>query len=206
MGIRTPGPIEPRARTKRVITDELTVIVDTREQRPYSYPGAIRGTLTTGDYSVAGFEDRVAVERKSFDDLFNTLGRGRDRFRRECERLSEFDYAAIVIESDVEAILAGHPISKMSPAAVLNTLFKWSIRFGIAVWFTGDRESGQAATYRILQHFVNIAREDEVIPGVICRRCNRPLRTPATSQAGVGPVCRVREIAEGVVPSGEIIA
>jgi len=162
MGIRAPGRTRrKKKRSSRVITDELPILIDTREQLPYEFPGAVRATLKTGDYSVAGFEDRVAVERKSFDDLFNTLRtvKSRQRFRRECERLAEFDYSAIVIESDVETIKAGHPISALEPAAVLNTLFSWSIRFDLNVWFSGNRENAEATTYRLLWHFVKIARE-----------------------------------------------
>ena len=53
----------------------MKIIIDSREQRPFDFlsqNGDIeteRGTLDTGDYSVAGLESRVAVERKSLADL-----------------------------------------------------------------------------------------------------------------------------------------
>ena len=48
-----------------------TVIVDTREQNPFSFArfkgwfaGVVRKPLEVGDYSIAGLEDACAVERK----------------------------------------------------------------------------------------------------------------------------------------------
>lgn len=64
------------------------IVVDTREQTPYEfatmvcdkadgggplYVPTLRAGLPTGDYSLAGYEDMVAVERKSLADLFGTL-------------------------------------------------------------------------------------------------------------------------------------
>ena len=41
------------------------------------------GVLKAGDYTIAGLEDVVVVERKSIKDLFGTLGQHRDRFEAE---------------------------------------------------------------------------------------------------------------------------
>ena len=53
--------------------DRITVVVDTREQEPYSFDSdkvsAVRKALPAGDYSLVGLEERVAVERKSLTDL-----------------------------------------------------------------------------------------------------------------------------------------
>ena len=53
------------------MTPELPVIIiDSREQIPYEFEGSQVGTLKSGDYSLDGFQDRVAVERKSKADLY----------------------------------------------------------------------------------------------------------------------------------------
>ena len=65
----------------------LTFIVDSREQRPYALPGAVVRALPAGDYSVEGFEDRVAIERKSKADAYSTLGGARSRFQRAASSL-----------------------------------------------------------------------------------------------------------------------
>lgn len=113
MSRRQPNPAFPAA-----------IVIDTREQLPFSFAAipadkehgggtwqvtTERRTLPSGDYSLAGFETRVAVERKSVSDLFGTISQGRDRFVRELERLAEYDYAAVVIEGDWQAITASYP-------------------------------------------------------------------------------------------------
>ena len=69
----------------------MKIIVDTREQLPSHFTTfeciAVPGTLVTGDYSLAGLEDRCSVERKGLDDLLSRLiGDGRQRFERELAR------------------------------------------------------------------------------------------------------------------------
>ena len=97
----------------------FTVIVDTREQYPYTFAkipadkgeggGTLtvpteRGTLETGDYSIKGLEQIIAIESKSKEDLFGSLGSGRGRFVRELER-SEFTLNMhIVCEAELSAI------------------------------------------------------------------------------------------------------
>ena len=84
--------------------DDFTIAIDTREQQPYAFVGAVTKTLPTGDYSIVGLEDRVTVERKSKVDAYGSLGHGRARFRREFERLSRLDYAGVVIEDTVQGL------------------------------------------------------------------------------------------------------
>ena len=66
----------------------MKIIIDTREQAPFAFrhermdATTEPGTLAVGDYSLAGLEDRVAVERKSLPDLVMCLGRERERFER----------------------------------------------------------------------------------------------------------------------------
>jgi ERCC4-type nuclease len=49
----------------------VTILIDTREQRPLDFGSQLtrRATLATGDYSVEGLADSVAIERKSLADL-----------------------------------------------------------------------------------------------------------------------------------------
>ena len=60
--------------------------------------------LVTGDYSIEGLEDRVCVERKTLEDLFGTLGKGRERFALEFERMAVMEHAAVVIEANWQEI------------------------------------------------------------------------------------------------------
>ena len=133
--------------------DQFIIAIDTREQRPYEFPGAEVKTLPTGDYSIVGLEDRVAIERKSKADAYNSLGQGRARFRRELERLAEIDYAAIVVEDSVPGFLCRPAHCKMNPRSAIGSLLAWSVRYRVPVYFAGDRVHGQALTYKLLQMY-----------------------------------------------------
>jgi ERCC4-type nuclease len=113
--------------------------------------------LATGDYSILGLTDRVAVERKSLEDLFGTLGRGRDRFRDEFERLAEMDVAGVVIEASLSDIIKRPPEhSRVSPRAVVATVISWSQRWpSIHWWFADSRRLGEIFTFRILERYWN---------------------------------------------------
>jgi ERCC4-type nuclease len=146
---------------KKPSIQNFTIIIDSREQRPYTFqnikpepPETIIQGLTTGDYSVVGFESRICVERKSMADFFGSVGTGRQRFEREMERLSTFDYAAIVIESDIKTWFMNPPSrSKMNPRSVFRTIVAWSQRYNIYIWPMWDRQSAEKVTYLILKRY-----------------------------------------------------
>ena len=119
--------------------NRFVIAIDTREQRPYEFPGAEVCTLPTGDYSIVGLTDRVTIERKSKADAYSSLGHGRARFRRELERLALFDYAAIVVEDTVPGFMKRPPHSKMNPRSAIGSLLAWSVRYRVPVFFAGDR-------------------------------------------------------------------
>ncbi len=129
------------------------VVIDTREQLPYRFPNAVTRTLKTGDYSLLGFEDRIAIERKSKSDAYRSLGKGRERFLREIQRLSKLDYAAIVIESDLSGFLQQPLFSHLSPNSAIGSLLSWSVRYHVHVFFAGDRRHGKNLTRELLLRF-----------------------------------------------------
>src|SRR5262245_1280621 len=82
------------------ITIRPTIVTDTREQTPLRFTQfpTVRGTLDTGDYSIAGAESLFAVERKSIEDLVACcMGDNRDRFERELHRLRGYPFARLLI-------------------------------------------------------------------------------------------------------------
>ena len=115
--------------------------------------------LITGDYSIVGFEEEIAVERKSLEDLFGTLSGGRSRFRAEMGRLSEMDFAAIVVEATWGEICnpsrsRGDWRSEMSPFSVWGTIWSWSQRYPKVHWFTmGTRRLAELGTWEILKRW-----------------------------------------------------
>lgn len=133
--------------------DTPLIAVDTREQRPYEFPESRVVTLSTGDYSIVGLEDQVAIERKTIGDAYASLGAHRDRFRAAVERLGLLRYGAIVIETSLPDFLRQPMFSRMSSRAAINTLLSWSVRYGVHVYFVGDRRHGNALTRVLLEKY-----------------------------------------------------
>jgi DNA excision repair protein ERCC-4 len=131
----------------------FVVVVDSREQRPYRFDEAVVKLLPSGDYSLLGFEERVAIERKSKKDAYASLGRERERFEREVERLSRFEYAAIVVEASLKGFLSRPDFSQLNPKTAINSLLAWSVKHGVYVFFAGDRIHGHAVTRCLLEKF-----------------------------------------------------
>lgn len=138
----------------------LCIIQDTREQAPYTFacitppPLVEVATLTSGDYSIKGLEDHIAIERKSLIDLFGTVGRGRDRFERELERLAKMRFAAVVIEADLHIIATRPPArSKLHPKVVVRSIAAWSRRYGVHFHDRRNRALAEKWTYILLEGF-----------------------------------------------------
>jgi len=107
-----------------------SVVVDTREQRPlWDDPEVQRRRLRTGDYSLEGYEDRMAIERKSVADLFGSLGKGRERFLREVRRLHGMPVSGIVVEGNLARINSfdgskGYR-GRMVPSQIIGAIISW---------------------------------------------------------------------------------
>ncbi len=133
---------------------EIQVVIDTREKRPWRYPGSVRGFLETGDYSVVGYESRVTIERKSKADAYQSIGPGRKRFEAEFRRLAVMDYAAVVIESSIPDFLVPLENCYIHPNAALQTYLGWSVKYSVPVYFAGDRRYASALANHLLRHWV----------------------------------------------------
>jgi len=129
----------------------LTAIIDTREQAPLDLSPlhTIAGTLATGDYSVCGLEQVVAIERKSLPDLLACVGRERARFDREVHRLAAYPVRALVIESTWPEIERGDWRGAVKPAAVLGSLVGWSAT-GLPLFMAGDHARAGKLVARLL--------------------------------------------------------
>ena len=103
----------------------MKIVIDSREHRPFSFSGehyegvvVSKGTLPTGDYSLAGLADKVAIERKELADLVQCLGgKERERFTRELARARGLDMFAVVVESTWQDLAQGQYRSAFKPHA-----------------------------------------------------------------------------------------
>jgi DNA excision repair protein ERCC-4 len=149
------------------ITAPFTILVDGREKAPYRFTGLHSDSSTgrrelivttewahlkSGDYTIRGLESTIAVERKSLDDIFSTLGQNRERFEEEHRRLAEFRRAVVVIEASWWTITNLPPErSKLNPKTVFRTALSWHVRYGVPWIATEDRRLGEIYTYRFLE-------------------------------------------------------
>lgn len=126
------------------MAEKIIVVVDTREQEPYSFPPerflTKRHALPAGDYSLAGLEHMVAIERKTAEDFVHTVIRDRDRFRRELVRLAEYDRACVVVEAGLDDILSGVYRCGAHPASVVGAALSIIVDYGVPVYFCSNRQ------------------------------------------------------------------
>jgi ERCC4-type nuclease len=137
---------------------DFQIVIDSREREPYSFAcQAIRAKLDAGDYSVAGFERRVAVERKILADFVHTVIHDVIRFSAELEKLAGMDAASIVVEADLDAVLRNRHsdvLRSVAPQAVLGSALHIALRWGVPVYWCGSRQAACAFTDAYLRMFV----------------------------------------------------
>lgn len=148
------------------------VAIDTREQLPFAFTDlradadqdnrplqihTVRATLKQGDYSLVGHEHAIALERKSIDDLYGTIGGGdrRERFVRELERLAGYLVAGVIVEASWHEILTEPPPhTQVKPKTIYRSILAWSQRYPrIHWWMMGTRRLAEVTTFRILDRY-----------------------------------------------------
>lgn len=130
---------------------DITAVVDTRERTSLDLAPlkVVRSTLATGDYSVAGLETQVSVERKSLQDLVMCCGAERERFEREVQRLLAYPARLLVVEATWGAIELGGWRGKLQPSHVTGALLGWIGR-GLPVITVADHVSAGRYVARFL--------------------------------------------------------
>ena len=153
----------------------MVVVIDTREQKPYRFRNipnsraearrgnptvkveTVRAGLRVGDYSCQ-IDDGVfpvAIERKTKEDLYQTLTRGRKRFGRELDLAKEMGISLhLVVESDWNGLLIPpqHPQqSQVKPITIIRSVESLSVKRGLHVWTPGSRAFAESLTYQLLR-------------------------------------------------------
>src|SRR6266850_2750709 len=131
------------------------IVIDTREQLPYGFDGhsTIRGALKYGDYSLAGFESDVAVERKSHADAYGCIGRDRARFRRCLEGLAMLSRPLLVIEPGLAEFVQPPSRTRITTAQAVGSYLSWACQYRIPTVWAGSRAYGERLALRWLVAF-----------------------------------------------------
>jgi len=153
--------------------ESVVAICDTREQQPLDLAPlrTVSGTLDTGDYSLQGCEHIVRIERKSLSDLIGCVGRERDRFDREVQRLLAYPVKVLVVESSWPDIEQGDWRGSVRPEQVIGSLLGWQAA-GLGVHLVGDHQRAGKHAARLLY--------------TVARRRYRELRSLISQEVG-GP-------------------
>lgn len=122
----------------------LTILIDTREQAPFSLPRgfvAERVKLNTGDYSIKGHERLFSVERKSLQDLVQTIIHERERFEYELLRLSCYQFRRVLVEAGYEAVaeVEEYGFCMARPKSVIASVHAFEARYDVPFIFAGNR-------------------------------------------------------------------
>ena len=157
--------------------DPLVVLVDTREQKPFRFDAETHGAtcvrehLPTGDYTARGAEHLICIERKGdVGDLATCVGRERDRFERELERMLGFPRRYLLMEFTLDTMLRWHPPAGTDGATdrggrrivgthLVGSVLAWSSRFGVQPLWCGSRALAAATLLKLLRFAVKDVRE-----------------------------------------------
>ena len=129
------------------------IISDSREQAPLSFNkdkfNVVTEGVPFGDYwcevpNSEGTYTQVPIcfERKGIGDLFGTMGKGYERFKREMERCKEAKFHMILaIEGTIRDVHKGYEYSSIKGESMLKKLAMLRIRYDLEVLFFEDRKS-----------------------------------------------------------------
>lgn len=132
------------------------VLIDPREKAPFPFTDLPLEVTTkslylaTGDYSLEGLTDRIAIERKSYDDLVATFSDQdrRRRFSAELVRMDVMLTAAVVFETLYDQFCAS------APMWVWHCFCQARNNHRRVAWrFCDGRRAAEIETYSILLKF-----------------------------------------------------
>ena len=147
----------------------LTIIEDTREQTPLTdWPESVAveiGSLHTGDYSIKGWENCFAIERKSLQDFAGTMMGGyeahsekpKKRFNRELERMRHYDCAAVIVTATAAEVLDFHHHCGLDAhGALWGFALSVFATYGVPVFFLNDERTAARWIADLARHYVAV--------------------------------------------------
>ena len=140
----------------------MKIIIDTREQTPWSFPKEIEtiaGTLQAGDYSLKGFEKHIALERKSMPDFISCCGSERERFTAELQRLKAYSLRAVIIEGNFRDVVQGNYRSQIKPASVIGSISSWYMKYKTGFFFCDNPEAAATLTLSLMNNYIRNLKE-----------------------------------------------
>lgn len=98
---------------------------------------------------------RIALERKSKNDLWQCVAGERARFVRCLERMAKLEFAAVVIEcSLVDFALQPAQVQRVTPATAVGSCLSWMVQYRVPFIWAGPRDHAERVALRLLASFV----------------------------------------------------
>lgn len=146
-------------KSKDSIIKQFRVVIDTREQHPYSFTGSIKDTLPWGDYTIdyegKRYQDEICIERKArVAELYQVTGRERSRWEKELEKLSKVPIKYVLCEFSYMDIVNKLPPGKVEPQSVYGSIAKWQVVYNIPFLFCENRTNARALLWKMFYEFV----------------------------------------------------
>lgn len=141
---------------KYIFPEGFKLIIDTREQQPFFkrlsalIPEYFKlDTVKDGDYTIKGFENSFAIERKKMSDFYSYISsersiqyknnkKKRDKTKEKLLRLQKFDFTALVVNEDYNEVLSRQMFTDTSPEVARGFLSSINIKYGIHVFINSD--------------------------------------------------------------------
>lgn len=188
--------------TVKPVVRPYTILIDAQEKHPWTFQGICadadqgyrpiqvatevaslgkgRGDYTIrDDKSEVPLQQKISLERKSLDDFHGTLlgwnDNRRARFERELETLSEYEFAAVIVEASLIDCLMTAPEWGKKTAAdnakiLHRTVLSWQRRYPVHWIFCNSRREAEITAFRHLDGFWKDWRE----------KCRRAKKTQST--------------------------
>ena len=119
------------------------MVIDTREQDAlftnWLELDKCPKALKDGDYSIKGFEHLFSIERKRGEEFFSYIGKERTKTVRKLRRLSEMEFAAVVIEESFDDLLSPRLYTSLKPQHAIGFLKSLNVKYGVHFFCHRDR-------------------------------------------------------------------
>lgn len=145
-----------------MINSDFTIIVDTREQKPwqFAHQATANHKLDTGDYSIEGLQNILAIERKrNVAEFANNITE--KRFIDVIDRLSKIKHSYLLFEFNMDSIM-NYPIGsdipkrlwnkiRISPAFILKHIIDLQVDHNIKILFCGNSANAEKVALSIMR-------------------------------------------------------
>lgn len=153
-------------------SDPFTIIVDTREQIPWEFGhhNTAKRKLDTGDYSIEGLENILAIERKkSVGELATNLSES--RFKDVLNRLSKIKHPYMVFEFSLDEVYqfpVGSDIPKkmwdklrITGNYIVKRLVEIQLEHNIQIVFCDDANNAEKFTVSLMKRIYERYNKDK---------------------------------------------